>query len=285
MKVKKLLLLMLFPLFIFTLIGCNTSGKGEIDEKKLRQANDEQRKEFADEYTTEKLEKSQRLEVKGSLKINTKKSNITVDVEGITDTNTNSQFDFSIKGKDSTNFDIESNITITTQEKNNVYVRANSRKKDGTYYEFQHKIVNPGNGILPNPTDMLDLFKGANFSELAKQLGNDIEFLKDNNNPDITYLKLKHKALEKLLGGSTGVDAKSYVIIGIKKINNKFQFASAIIKMTKTINEQGMKIETDYTIKQTTAEVPRISESDKASYSEINSTMDFLNKLPFKLLG
>ena len=287
MKIRKLFLFLLVPLFIFTLVGCGNNPKGAIDENKLRQANENQRKEFIDEYNIDKLDKKTIFDMKGVLKLTTPKANVNVDFEGITDNDLNSQFKFSLTGKDSTNFEIESNITLTKQGKDKVFVSATSRQKDGTYYEFYRKIKNPGNNLLPNPGDVLNELGKTNFAELVKQLGNAIEFLKDDNNSNITYIKLKYEALNKLAGGkASGIDPNSYAIIGIKKTdNNQFHFSSAMIKMTMTMKDSGIKMEVNYEIKETTKAVPTISESDQKSYSEINSFMDFYNKLPFKLLG
>ena len=287
MKIRKLFLFLLVPLFIFTLVGCGNNPKGAIDEKKLHQAKENQRKEFIDEYNKDKLNKKTIFDMKGVLKLTAPKSNVNIEFEGITDNDLNSQFKFSLTGKDSTNFEIESNITLTKQGKDKVFVSATSRQKDGTYYEFYRKIKNPGNNLLPNPGDVLNELGKTNFAELVKQLGNAIEFLKDDNNSNITYIKLKYEALNKLAGGKESrIDPNSYAIIGIKKTdNNQFQFSSAMIKMAMTMKDSGIKMEADYEIKETSKAVPTISESDQKSYSEVNSFMDFFNKLPFKLLG
>ena len=287
MKIRKLFLLLLVPLFIFTLVGCGNNPKGAIDEKRLHQANENQRKEFIDEYNKDKLNKKTIFDMKGVLKLTTPKSNVNIEFEGITDNDLNSQFEFTLTGKDSNDFKIESSITLTKQGKDKVFVSATSRQKDGTYYKFFRKIKNPGNNLLPNPGDVLDKLGETNFAELVKQLGNAIEFLKDDNNPNITFIKLKYEALNKLAGGkNSGIDPNSYAIIGIKKTdNNQFQFASAMVKMAMTMKDSGIKMDANYEIKETSKAVPTISESDQKSYSEANSFMDFFNKLPFKLLG
>ena len=76
MKIRKLFLLLLVPLFIFTLVGCGNNPKGAIDEKKLHQANENQRKEFIDEYNKDKLNKKTIFDMKGVLKLTNTKSNI-----------------------------------------------------------------------------------------------------------------------------------------------------------------------------------------------------------------